>query len=460
VLEITCPSVNEAERRYVLDVVLRQWFGLDYVLVLQPDAEATTLRLRGQEAELQLLDVVLSVDLAELTSLPVATGSGWAAGCEWTAGGSRPNDRVPVLYGDTPSVAAQRLGTGATIDIDVFGTVFALLVGLEDRFISERDDHGRVPMTSSLIHRRGLVERPVVDELTEFLWDVFTTLWPRLERRRRQSTVRLTQDVDRMGKFGRATMGDLAMATVSGLRRGPTDALDALRRGLAVRAAGPGSDPYYTFDEFMTLAEKHGRQAEFYFITRFRPPDGTRLASYELTEPVVRALVRQIGERGHGLGVHPSYNSHLDVEALRADADALRAVASDEGVELETLGGRHHYLRWDSHRSPGCWQAAGLAHDSSVGFAESYGFRAGTSKPFPLWDHQTRTATEVEERPLIYMDATLSSMGLTFESEGVVERLLGLKALCERYDGDFTFLVHNGDFALPGAHELLEALIS
>ena len=459
-LHLTVPVDNQRERGYVLDVLLRRWLGLEFAVQVQSGTTVTTMSLDGQSSELVLQESVLLGDLDSAKRLPVTESDGWTE-----VGAGAPDalligSRLPVLYGEVPPTASRLTPGGATIDVDILGTTFALLTGLEDRFITERDGHGRVPLTSTLLHRKNLVEHPVVDELTELLWAAMSALWPGLTRRSADAGVRITQDVDRMGKFGRATIGDLALSTAAGMRRGgPSEALRTLFGGAKVRVKGRQHDPYYTFNRFMDVVERHGHTASFYFICRYGRTDGTRLGHYNLQDPVVLELLSRICDRGHELGVHPGYDSHRDVEALKADTSALRSAASLVGIELAEIGGRHHYLRWDTHNSPGCWQAAGLAHDSSIGFAESIGFRAGTSKSFPLWDHQRREVTTVEEHPLIYMDATLAIMNMTFDDKQTVERLLRLKQRCHQYGGDFTFLVHNEDFAAPGAEPLLEALL-
>ena len=56
------------------------------------------------------------------------------------------------------------------------------------------------------------------------------------------------------------------------------------RRGLA-------TDPYYSFDRFMSLAERHGLGASFFFITRYRNTDGTPLSRYRMTDPGAVGLI-------------------------------------------------------------------------------------------------------------------------------------------------------------------------
>ncbi len=464
-LHLTIPEANQAQRRYIIDVLIGRWLGLDHVVEVEPAATLTTMTLGDEPGELRLVEGLLGHPLDEAGRQRVTSDDGWVdpgplAADTSGVGTADARKRVPVLYGELPAAATRTIEEGVSIEIDLLGTSFAMLTGLEDRFIPERDVHDRVPVTSTLVHRRGLVSHPVVDELAELLWAAMASLWPRLTRQHRQGTLRVTQDVDRIGKFGRAGFSDLALSTVAGLRRGGvSESMRSLRAGLEVRASGRSHDPYFTFESFMDRVEGYGYRAEFYFICRYDSQDGTRLGQFQIDDPFTGELLREIHRRGHGLGVHPSYRSHLDVAAIKADAAALIHAAAGVGIELGPLGGRHHYLRWDTHHSPGCWQAAGLVHDSSVGFAESFGFRAGTSKPFPLWDHQSQVATEVEERPLLYMDATLATLGLGLGQSETADQLLALRDRCLRYGGDSTFLVHNDGFALPGADELLSALL-
>jgi len=468
-LSVTVPAPNEAARRYVVDIVLNRWFGLSspdlLSVVVDPDATETIIKLVGHEGEVRIADVVLSRDLDDVSALrnyqasaKVDLGLVGPALCEVAD--------VPVLFGDIPQSGIPATSPldgaeGVSINVDLFGTIFALLTGLEDRFIPERDGHGRVPMVASLLHRRGLTERPVVDELAEVLWAAMANQWPGLTPTRRQGSVRVTQDVDRMGKFGRSSLADIALSTAAGARRGgKAEAVSTLKTAIGVRSKGRHTDPHYNFDRFMDIVEGHGHQAGFYFICRFNAHDGTRLGSYSLEDPFVIDLIRTIGRRGHQMGVHPGYQSHLDIAALRADAAALRSVWRAADVEPMPVGGRHHYLRWDTHLSPACWQAAGLTHDSSLGYAEDFGFRVGTSKPFPLWDHQTSQATTVDERPLIFMDAAAPGLGYQFGDDELANRLKGLRDTCTTYNGDFTILVHNEDFSHPGAQDLLTAILS
>jgi hypothetical protein len=221
--------------------------------------------------------------------------------------------------------------------------------------------------------------------------------------------------------------------------------------------AGRRCDPYLTLDRIMDLAEEAGRISAFYFITRYQPADGTALSRYSMVDPTALELLGRIRGRGHEIGVHAGYRSFRDPEALRADKSTLAEAAERAGVQVGAPGGRHHYLRWDPAHSPRSWEQAGLVYNSSVGFAERPGFRTGTSRPYKLWDLTNRRPTTVEERPLIWMDASIDQ---PFTEAAVAEEAIQLRDSCLRFGGDFTFLVHNDELTAPGGEDLFKTLLA
>ena len=56
---------------------------------------------------------------------------------------------------------------------------------------------------------------------------------------------------------------------------------------------------------------------------------------------------------------------------------------------------RQHYLRWRAPTTWQNWEDAGLDYDSTVGYADHVGFRAGTCYEYPIFnrpDASTATA--------------------------------------------------------------------
>jgi hypothetical protein len=152
-------------------------------------------------------------------------------------------------------------------------------------------------------------------------------------------------------------------------------------------------------------------------------------------------------ERGHEIGLHPSYHTFLDPARTKAEFEDLLKVCHELGINQPTWGGRQHYLRW---RNPQTWQNyadAGLSYDSSLGFADEIGFRSGICYEYPVFNLCTRQRLNLVERPLIVMDATLlgdsDRPGGSVSPAAAVKYSVALKDRCKQFEGDFTLLWHN-----------------
>ncbi len=139
----------------------------------------------------------------------------------------------------------------------------------------------------------------------------------------------------------------------------------------------------------------------------------------------------------------------------------LRDVADSCGVAQAEWGGRQHYLRWEAPTTWRLWDEAGLAYDSTLGFADRAGFRCGTCREFPAFDLLQRTTLRLRERPLIAMDMSLTSasyMGLRHEEAlGVVSRLV---AQCRRHRGEFVLLWHNDKLVRERDTDLYRSILA
>jgi hypothetical protein len=197
-------------------------------------------------------------------------------------------------------------------------------------------------------------------------------------------------------------------------------------------------DPHNTFDFLMDVSERHGLRSAFYFLAHRdeRPRDGPFLFEH----PWVRGLIGRIGRRGHEVGLHTSFCTPHDAALTRAEFARLLRVAEAEGVEQREWGGRQHYLRWVNPDTWRNWEAAGLAYDSTLGYAETLGFRAGTCHPYRVFDLRERRPLRLHERPFQVMDvALLPAMAPDAACAAVIE----MAAECRRYGGCLVVLWHN-----------------
>jgi hypothetical protein len=194
-LEIHAPDSYEPERRYVLGVVLGDWLGLDWRLILHERSDLR-ITLRGDaERHVLLPDMLFATPPADwltVSSLP-PTSLPWGEASEIA-----PGLRLPVLYGATSAegpLLTRRPGT-VEVGVDVFGSSFFMLSRYEELAVRTRDVYGRFAAAYSIAHREGFLGLPVVDAYVELLWTALRDLWPRLTRRPRRFQVALSHDVD------------------------------------------------------------------------------------------------------------------------------------------------------------------------------------------------------------------------------------------------------------------------
>jgi hypothetical protein len=420
-LLVEAPAGYDAERRYILDVVLSDWLGLEWELVTGA-RDDVRITIAGEPASGSVVaPEVLFATPAEAWLTPASLPS------------VRDADGLPVLYGRaTPEARAGRL------DVDVFGSAFFMLTRYEELAVAARDQHGRFPASASIAAREGFLGTPVVDAYVELLWDALQRAWPRLRRRERAFEVRLSHDVDdplatlQHGPLdvARQLAGDLVR------RRDPRLAGRRVRSLLGDR----GRDPHNTFDFLMGVSDRHGLRSAFYFLAHRdqRPREG----AYLFEHPWVRSLIGRIAGCGHEIGVHPSFCTYRDAARTREELGRLVRVAEAEGVRQDEWGGRQHFLRWTNPDTWRNWEAAGLGYDSTLAFPEAVGFRTGTCHPYRVFDLRQRRPLRLREVPFQVMDVTLVN-AMALAPDAARDAVLDIAAQCRRYRGCLGILWHN-----------------
>jgi hypothetical protein len=294
-----------------------------------------------------------------------------------------------------------------------------------------------------------------VDEYVETLWWALQRLWPGLERTHHVFEVKPTHDVDwPFYSRGRPveTLRQAARDVV--VRRNRSLAVARLRSLVTVVRSGRDADPCNTFDFLMDASERHGLRSAFYFM------GGGTDRVYDADYPFddwLRGVMRDVDRRGHEIGIHPSYRTYADQDALRVELETVQRICQEEDLTA-VRGGRQHYLRWENPLTWRNWDALGLDYDSTMGYSDRCGFRCGTSRAFPVFDLERRTQARLVEQPLIAMEAAL----LKHQGEpldALVDEMRTLREVCRRFGGTFTFLWHNNRLTSPADREAYTSVL-
>jgi len=382
----------------------------------------------GSESSSKIRFVHASADLLEKIArgpIPVAS-AGWLD--NQRNGAARPDLILPFCDSEADShepLYRPTVGGGIICRLDILSSMVFTLSRVEETLCEALDEHGRFPASASLAVRDGFLERPVLDELGLAFQQALSFHFPAWQPAPRVLRCKLTHDIDDIGipfnfrtSFGHTLRRRRPVATLRDLlaRLTPVEPAElALVRTLAATS---------------TSRSLH---SAFYWKAS---PAGPRDSGYDPAHGKIQRLLDFLRESGFELGVHPGYDTFGNRPKLANEVACLR-----KALRVNSPGGRQHYLRW----APNTWldwEACGLSYDSSLGFADHFGFRAGTAFPYRPWSLLENRELNLIEVPLILMDCTaVRYMKLTRE-----EGLRRIRALIQRIaqsGGVFTLLWHN-----------------
>jgi hypothetical protein len=262
----------------------------------------------------------------------------------------------------------------------------------------------------------------------------------------------LTHDVDFFGIRRHALdstlggfVGRASFGTLAGLLAGRRSFGDAARNWTALLSlplvlAGILPDPWQPIAQYE--AADRGRPSTFFLVPfKDRPgiaPNGLverrRAVRYQASE--VRNELEAAAARGHELAVH-------GIDAWR-DQDAGRA----EMAQVAPLGGRAtagvrmHWLYFASD-APARLEGAGFEYDSTCGYNDAVGYRAGTSQVFRLLGSE-----RLMELPIAIMDTALFYPGrLGLSRDEALERCRPIVAHARRAGGTVVVNWHDRSLA-------------
>jgi hypothetical protein len=202
--------------------------------------------------------------------------------------------------------------------------------------------------------------------------------------------VALTHDVDvtSVKECRLVTVGYAAFQCIS---HGEVQA--GFRLGLS--RCGMGRDPRVLFSRWKSLEDQLGVRSTFFFVPKKDNPGVRahpyRVVGYDIKEK--RDVVHDLTQGGWEVGVH-GIDNWADVAQGRQEKTAL-------GLEDKTPGNRTHWLLFDQNS----WKMlddAGYSYDTTFGYNDDAGFRAGTTQVY-----RPRGVQNLLELPLHIQDLGL-----------------------------------------------------
>lgn len=346
--------------------------------------------------------------------------------------------QVPFFFDTQPAepLLERELGR-CRINADLISAAFYLLSGWQEYFSDARDRHGRFPYAASVQQRYGFVALPVVNYYFDVLRVAVEHVTGQSLRPRRWAlgapfAAFISHDIDELRSSWKAP-------AKAALKQGQ---FGHFGRRLWRRLTQP--DAWDNLETVAATVAGYGARSTFFILPEHRPgADGTPNADYELTEQLGQRFAK-LHAQGFELAFHGSIGTAVDGKQYERERETLQRQL--RGVPY-VAGLRFHYLRWEPRHTLNMLEQCSAAYDSTLGFAEHYGFRHSYCHPFYPFDFTAGQASSTLEIPLQAMDATLHHPNyLQLRADDILPTLQPMLAEVEKFGGVASILWHNDHF--------------
>ncbi len=424
-MKIFIPNNFIAERKYIVEVLFSEYLGLDFQIEIFNEKKYLIVLDTGNEIEFAdafWANLDETESYIKIRNIPQKVLFG--------SNNFLSENDIPIIYGNNDfQLTENKIYCG----IDIFASSFFMLTRWEEIAISEKDDYKRFVCSNSLAQKYKFHQRPVVNEYVEMLWQILLNMGYVGGRKQLNFSILPTHDIDFLFKFPsfkkfiKTFAGDILK------RRDLKMATYTLKSYFFMRR-NKTKDPYDTFDYFMNISEANNLKSRFYFIAGKK---GEADVKYNFLQKNVEEILKRIKNRGHIVGIHGGFSSYNDIQQFDNELDRFSKfnVAPKEG--------RQHFLRFENPKTWNIWNESGLNYDSTMAYANTSGFRAGTCLEYPVFDVVKRQKLGLRERPLIFMET--ASRKSYPNKEDFFEHLQNLKNVVKKYNGQFVFLWHNSN---------------
>ena len=120
-------------------------------------------------------------------------------------------------------------------------------------------------------------------------------------------------------------------------------------------------------------------------------------------EPDFVHSLKALAQDGHEIGIHFGFDSWRDCDRMEAELNALKSTLSERDIRST----RQHWLRFSLSETWKAQSRAGLAVDTTLGFNDRPGYRAGLAHAFHPYDNNAKCAHDIKVIPTVLMDSQL-----------------------------------------------------
>jgi hypothetical protein len=313
---------------------------------------------------------------------------------------------------------------GHSLGFDPLAAVFFHLSRYEEYLPHRTDVNGRYLDSDSILTKNGVQSFPQVEYYAQDLINWLKNYYPLLDCDLGKFKHEITVDIDQFFALKHKGLARSFLALLADLPKGKA------RNRLAV-ILGLKKDPNEVYAEIIAACLRKNIKPKFFVQvgenSRFDHNNPPHLSA-------VKEMVNLLALQAE-VGIHPSYYSSENNDKLVQEVERLKRI-----VAVPITRSRQHYLRFKLPDTFLRLQELGIKEDYSMCYASQNGFRAGTCKPFKIYDLQKEEVLDVTAFPGTFMDLnTVRSSSTAEESiRGGVELLNEVRS----FNGIFISIWH------------------
>jgi len=309
------------------------------------------------------------------------------------------NDLDFITFGENVEKPFLYANGNVVFNYDILRTSFYLISCNEEYEIDERDSMGR--FVSSLSLRKDKINIPFFDVNSSLLFDAIKIFKNDIAKKEKGFEILLSHDVDNVNSRNIYVFLHNCKDLIKGKNRPFMNRANTFIKDII-------KNRHLQIDNYIKLEKNNNAKSEFYFIEGEKHRLGKR---YELSD-ISDQINNLKNNEEFVIGLHTNFFSYDSRERI---SEEIKAIEENGNVKVTSC--RNHYLRFSV---PSTWynlSGAGIIFDSTIGYSDSNGFRAGTTQSYVPYDVNNDSLINIYEIPLIVMDGVVMEKNISFDEK-------------------------------------------
>lgn len=311
---------------------------------------------------------------------------------------SNGDAKLVVESNDQPQIA------GSLFIGDLLHRAF-LSLSRFDEWLSEAQGHLIHSYASKHPNKKRDWKEPAVNYLFQELEDKILQKAPQVVFTESQKPIiEFSHDIDYIKKTIQLRLKQTAFNLYKTVRHFPSIPRMSTQAGRMLKFLF--SNPsYWCFEDWRALEKKYNHRSVFYIYAR----TGCRCSKSWLLDPSydiahnqkLQDQLKSLMADGFEVGLHGSIKSAFDANQLAAEKEAF-----EKALGISVTKTRQHWLNYRESITPQLHDTL-FKYDSTVGWNDQMGFRAGCASRYRPYDHVNQRSFNYFETPLVLMDSTI-----------------------------------------------------